>query len=304
MRSFSKLSYLLFSLGLLGAALYAAAGAADKATNTKVAFSPPERQVPAPPSAAAAIAVKGAGTFFLSAPPGGSYQEDLAKYQPIADHLSRVTGKRFIYQYSDNWLSYSKNMTAGTYDIVFDGPAFNGWRIERMSHAPLVKLSDEVVFVVVARSDAPITQLKQLAGRRVCAVAAPDAGALTLLSQFDNPARQPVIAEAKNWQDAYKRLMEGKCAGSVIPQKALRTLDRDTVKVIHQHKPQPNQAFSAGPRLSQELKDKVRDALLSAPGKEATARLRDDLGGGDFVPATPAEYVGLGKLLKDSLYYY
>ncbi len=304
MRSFSKLSYLLFGLGLLGAALYAAAGAADKATNTKVAFNPPERRVSAPLSAAAAIAAKDAGTFYFSAPPGGSYREDVAKYQPIADHLSRVTGKRFIYQYSDNWLSYSKNMTAGIYDVVFDGPAFNGWRIERMNHAPLVKLTDEVVFVVVARSDAPITQLKQLAGHRVCAIPAPDAGALSLLSQFDNPARQPVIAEAKDWQDSYKRLMEGKCAGSVMPQKVLSTLDRKAVKVIYQHKPLPNQTFSAGPRLSQELKDRVRDALLSAPGKEATARLRDDLGGGDFVPATPAEYVGLGKLLKDSLYYY
>src|SRR5581483_10247026 len=128
--------------------------------------------------------------------------------------------------------------------VVFDGPAFNGWRIERMNHAPLVKLTDEVVFVVVARSDAPITQLKQLAGHRVCAIPAPDAGALSLLSQFDNPARQPVIAEAKDWQDSYKRLMEGKCAGSVMPQKVLSTLDRKAVKVIYQHKPLPNQTVS------------------------------------------------------------
>lgn len=302
MPGFKNLSLSLLGLGLLGTALYAGTASGEKAKNTKVAFNPPARlQVPNP---TAPIAAKDAGTFVFSAPPGATYEEELSKYQPIAVYLSRITGKRFVYQYSDNWLSYSKNMAGGMYDVVFDGPAGNGWRLERMDHAPLVKLPNEIIYSVITRADAPAIQLKQLAGRRVCAVAAPDVGALALMSQFDNPARQPVIAEAKDWQDAYKSLQEGRCVGSVVPQSTLGMIDRRTVKVIYQHKPLPNLAFSAGPRLSQELKNRVKEALLTAPGKEATAKLRADHGGADFVPATPAEYVGLGKLLKDSLYYY
>lgn len=302
MPGFKKLSLSLFGLGLLGAALHAGAASDEKATNTKVAFSPPPGlQAPHP---TAPIAAKDAGTFVFSAPPSGTYEEELGKYQPIAAYLSRITGKRFVYQYSDNWLSYSKNMAGGAYDMLFDGPAGNGWRVERMDHTPLVKLASEIVYIVVTRADAPVVPLKQLAGRRMCAVAAPDVGALALTSQFDNPARQPVMAEAKDWQEAYKGLLEGRCVGAVVPQSALSMIDRRTVKVIYQHNPLPNQAFSAGPRLSKELKDKIRDALLAAPGKEATAKLRATHGGVDFVPATPAEYVGLGKLLKDSLYYY
>lgn len=302
MPGLKELSLSLFGLGLLGAMLYAGADSDEKATNTKVAFSPPPRmQAPNP---AAPIAAKDAGTFVFGAPPAGTYEEELRKYQPIATYLSLVTGKRFVYQYSDNWLTYSKNMAGGAYDVLFDGPAGNGWRVERMDHVPLVKLPSDIVYVVITRADTPIVQLKQLAGRRVCAVAAPDVGALTLMSQFDNPARQPVIAEAKDWRDAYKGLLEGRCVGGVVPQSTLGVIDRGTVRIIYQHKSLPNQAFSAGPRLSPELKDKIRDALLAAPGKEATAKLRAAHGGGDFVPATPADYAGLGKLLKDSLYYY
>lgn len=303
MRSLKKLCLSLFGLGLLGAALYAGAAGGDKATNTKVALSAPERRLQAP-NPIAPIAAKDAGTFVFSAPPTGGYEEELSKYQPIAAYLSRITGKRFVYQYSDNWLSYSKNMAGGAYDVVFDGPAGNGWRLERMDHTPLVKLPNEIVYTVITRADTPVVQLKQLAGRRVCALAAPDAGVLALMSQFDNPTRQPVIKEVKDEQDAYKGLQEGRCVGSVLAQNTLGAIDRRTVKIIYQHKPLPNQAFSAGPRLSQELKDRVRDALLAAPGKEATAKLRAANGGADFVPATSAEYVGFGKLLKDSLYYY
>jgi ABC-type phosphate/phosphonate transport system substrate-binding protein len=293
-----KIPFVVFGLVLLGVALYAAAGSTDKAGPVKVGFTPSNVTSQAPNASG------DAGTYVFGTPPGGGYEEEAAKYQPIAEHLSRVTGKRFVYRYAADWLTYSKNMASGAYDVVFDGPAFNGWRIERISHAPLVKLPNDIVYVVVARSDARIAELKDLAGHRVCAVAPPDVGALALMSQFGNPARQPVIADSKTWQDAYKGLTDGKCSASLMSRNNLETIDQRAVKIVYQHRPLPNYAFSAGSRLSPEMKERVRDALLSSPGKTATAKLRAAFGGSDFVPASPAEYAGLGKLLKDSLYYY
>lgn len=302
MQSLRKLPHLLIGLSLLGAALYATAGSSDKPTNTKVAFA--STSAVRAPIARVPATERDADTYVFSATPGGTYEQEVAKYQPIAEHLSTVTGKRFVYQYSDNWLSYSKNMASGAYDVVFDGPAFNGWRVENINHTPLAKLPDDIVYVVVTRPETNIAQLKQLAGHRVCAVAPPDVGALAVLSQFDNPLRQPVISEARTWQEARKNMAAGKCTAAIMPQKSIETLDRNSLKVVYQHRALPNQAFSAGPRLSNELKAKVRDALLSATGKRATAALRSAHGGADLIPASPGEYAGLGKLLKDSLYYY
>jgi ABC-type phosphate/phosphonate transport system substrate-binding protein len=291
------LSLLAFGLALLGAALFAAAGNSDKATATKVAFTSGD-------SSATSASTPDDGAYVFGTPPGGGYDQELAKYQPIAEHLSRVTGKRFVYRPSSDWLTYSKNMSSGAYDLVFDGPLSTGWRIDRINHTPLVKLPDDMVYVVIAPADGRITQLKQLAGHRVCAIAPPDVGTLALLSQFDNPARQPVIAEAKTWQDAYRALSDGKCAASVVSRKNLDTIGSSAVRVIYQHRPLPNYAFSASSRLSPDLREKIREALLSSSGKIATSKLRAAYGSGDFVPTTPAEYAGLGKLLKDSLYYY
>jgi len=277
----------------------------DKASNVAAAYRPLEsfQSVAAPENTLKNINAD----LVFSAPPRGSYQEEIAIYQPIVDLLSKVIGKKVTYQYSDNWLSYSKDMTDGNYDIVFDGPAFNGWRIERLSHTPIVRLPEDFVFAVITKADnARINQMKDLSGRMICAHAPPNLGTITLLSQFDNPARQPVIVETKGWDNAYKALLAGKCAATVVPIKNLTKNDagaKRLTKTLFQSKAMPNQAISVGPRIAPELHKKIAQALLSEEGRQATAKLRMAYAGKDFVPATRDEYAGLGNLLKSSLYY-
>ena len=293
-----------FGVGLLG---IVSVGAADNAKpgRTKVAYNPQERAIATPALPRSAAALPEDGEYVFSTPPRGSYTEDAAIYEPIAEYLSRVTGKRFVYRYSGNWLSYSKEMTNGAYDLAFDGPAYNGWRVDRMNHTPLVKLSDESVFVVISRRDnRKVTEIKHLAGQKICAEPPPSPGALTVLSQFDNPARQPVILESGGWDNAYKGLLEGKCAGTVVPLQTLEKHDRGTVKVLYQSRALPNQAFSAGPRIAPVMQEQIRLALLSAEGKAVTAKLRAANGSSELVAAKSAEYADLGKMLKNSLYYY
>lgn len=243
----------------------------------------------------------------FSAPPRGSYADEVAIYEPIVQLLSKVIGRKVEYKYSDNWLSYSKDMTEGRYDIVFDGPAFNGWRIEKLSHTPLVRLPEDFIFVVVAKAgNDRVKSVKDLAGRMICAHAPPNLGTLTLLSQFENPARQPVIVEIKGWDTAYKSLMDGKCVATVLPIKNLGKNDAGTqrlTKTLYQHKALPNQAFSVGPRIAPEMHARIGQALLSEEGKQATAKLRAAYAGKDFIQTNRQEYAELGELLKSSLYY-
>ncbi len=242
----------------------------------------------------------------LSAPPRGNLAEETQNYKPVADFLTQVIGRKVIYQHSDNWLSYTKNMTQGKYDIVFDGPHFNGWRMEKQNHTPLVKLPEDFIFVVVVKADnTSIQEIKQLAGRRICAHAPPNLGTLTMLKQFDNPARQPIIAEFQGWDKSYNGLIEGKCVATVLPIKSKEKLDKDKnlTKILFTSKALPNQAISVGPRIPAEAQDKIKQALLSEQGKAATAKLRSVYAGKDFVPTTREEYTGLGVYLKDALYY-
>lgn len=248
-----------------------------------------------------------ANPLVFSAPPRGAKEDEIATYQPIAEMLTAATGKKFVYRYSDNWLNYSKEMVKGTYDLVFDGPAFNGWRINNLEHTPLVKLPEDFVFVVVTgANNTHIKEVKNLAGRKVCAHAPPNLGTLTLLSQFDNPARQPTITTIKGWQRAYEGLVAGECEGTILPVQILSKADKEGKKtrVLYKHRAMPNNAFSAGPRIPTTMQTNIRSALLSEQGRVATTRLRAQYAGKDFVNATRDEYASLGVLLKDSIYYY
>ena len=252
---------------------------------------------------AAEPAAAGDTEFVFSAPPRGEQAKEQGIYDPIAEYLTRATGQKFVYAYSHDWLTYQNRMRTGTYDLMFDGPHFVGWRMANLGHTPLVKLADEFVFVVIARADNQrVKEVKDLAGRMVCAHSIPNLGTLALLSQFPNAARQPYITEIQGWDKAYQGVQDNKCVGTVLPLKVLKKMDSGAsrkMKTLYTHPALPNQAFTASPRVSAELQRKIAAALLSEEGKKATAKLLEAYAAKEFVPARPGEYAGLGSLLKD-----
>lgn len=241
--------------------------------------------------------------LIFSSPPRESRAKGEEVYQPIADYLSKVTGQKVIYRYPDNWLVYQRDMRNDVYDIVFDGPAFIGWRQDRQGHVPLVKLPGKLSFVVAVRKEQQkIQTLKDLAGRSICAFPPPNLATLTVLYEFDNPLRQPLIVETQNFPGAYEGVMNGKCLAGILQTKIYEKLaaERGGTRVIFSSRGMPNQAFTAGPRLAPELKDKITQALLSPEGKIATQKLLAEFKLQDFEPATKEEYAGLGMLLRDT----
>lgn len=293
----------------LGAALFTAtAGAAEPAPGArKTSFAPPEA-ITARPSLEGMARGLPAGTdnaLVFSAPPRETEEEALRTYQPIAEHLSRIIGKPIVYRYSRDWITYQTEMQRGSYDLVFDGPHFNSWRISNLRHNALVKIAGEHAFAVVVRKDDNrITGLKQLAGQKLCGMNPPNLGTLAVLEQFDNPARQPLIINSVGWNRAYETLaFEKKCAAAIVPVANLLKIPNheSIVRVIHTTKSLPNQAFSAGPRISAQDQALIAAALMSKEGSPAIARLVAAYGGDQGMAyANKQEYAGLEAYLKDS----
>ena len=171
-----------------------------------------------------------------------------------------------------------------------------------MGHTPLLKLPQPLVWVVITKQGSRYTSVKELAGRGICAHASPNFGTLTLLSLFDNPARQPHMVEIKGWDNAYKGVAEGKCEAAVLPLANYKKFDQEqkVAKIIYQHQPYPNQAFTAGQRVSSVMRDKIVQALMSEEGKIATKGLRDTYAKGeDLVAANKEEYANVALVLKN-----
>lgn len=240
----------------------------------------------------------------LSAAPREEEAESTSIYAPVAEYLSRVIGKPVVYKYPGNWGVYQGLMQKGAYDLVFDGPHFNSWRAERSQHHVLLKVPGDHVFVVLAKKDNDkLHDLKQLAGRTVCAHAPPNLGTLTVLNEFENPARQPLIVNVDGWRNIYNGLLANKCVSAVIPLAKLEQFEQQTgrqTKIVFRGATLPDNALSAGPRLSASEQDKIARALLSPESEKFTARLREKYARGkQFVATSNKEFAGLSTYLKN-----
>jgi ABC-type phosphate/phosphonate transport system substrate-binding protein len=254
------------------------------------------------------IASAAAEPLVLAAPPRDSAEEGQRRFGPVAEYLSRVLGRRVVYRHPTTWGGYQADMQRGAYDIVFDGPHFNGWRVARLQHNVLVKLPGDFVYTAVVRKDsAAVTQLKQLAGHKICAHAPPNLGTLLMYREFDNPARQPVVIETDGYDKIYQALLDGKCDAAMLPLKHVQKHDPngEHVRIVFKNPPLPQQAVSAGPRLSAAEQAKIAEALLSPAAAAPLEKLRAAYGlGKGFVAAKSDEYNGLGDYLRDIWGYY
>lgn len=247
------------------------------------------------------LATAHAELVFTSAPRDSKEKEEVV-YKPLVDLLTKATGQKVRFQHGDNFLVYQSEMRKGTYDIVFDGPHFVGWRMAKLQHVPVVKFPGNLVFVLAVKNDqTKINSVKDMAGRTICAFPSPNLATLTVLIEFDNPARQPLVLETDSFPQAFKNMMSGKCVGAILQKKLFENLNQEkqAAKTVFTSKPLPNQAFSAGPKVTPEMRERIAKALLSPEGMTATEKMREVFKIEKLVPATEEEYQGLGRLLRD-----
>jgi ABC-type phosphate/phosphonate transport system substrate-binding protein len=79
----------------------------------------------------------------------------------------------------------------------------------------------------------------------------------------------------------------------------------ERTRIVFKNRALPQQAFSAGPRLSAAEQAKIAEALLSPAAHTPLAKFREAYSmGKDFIPAGNAEYADLGGYLRSVWGYY
>jgi ABC-type phosphate/phosphonate transport system substrate-binding protein len=242
-------------------------------------------------------------SIVFTAPPRESAENGQQQYGPIAEYLSKVTGVKIVYEHPPTWGLYRTEMLNGNYDIIFDGGHFADYRARKLGYHIVAKMPAPQQFAIIVRKDDNVSSVDQLVGQTFCSPPPPNQGALHALSQFKDPARQPITVPitSKFWPSVYNGVVTGRCRGGILVMAILEKLNKDgAAKIVHKTPTQPNQAFSIGPRVSPEIRAKIAAALISPDAAEATAKLRERFKVGEsFVSANNAEYAGLGDLLKN-----
>lgn len=220
-------------------------------------------------------------------------------YTPLLQHLSEFTGKKFVLKTAKNFVEYSNKMRAGEYDMIFDGPHFVGWRMERMGHVPLARFPGEIRIVVAGHTDSAYQSIEELAGVRVCAFPSPNMLSMAFLQYFPNPVRQPALIRAQGFKGLNSCLREEKGEVAVLRDKLWAKMDQEGLRLVAAPKRgYPERTFSISKEIEAALRSQIAEALVSQSGITAGEVLLKRFKRDKFIKADPKEYAGLGALLN------
>jgi ABC-type phosphate/phosphonate transport system substrate-binding protein len=241
--------------------------------------------------------------IIFSAPPREDPEKGKEIYGPLVKYLSKVLKEPVIYQHPGVWARYAKDMRSGKYDIVFDGPHFGAWRIKNIHHTPIVKLPGSLRFVILAKStDLQLNSKRSLVGVKICGLASPNLGTMTVYNIFNNPVNMPQIQEVTGgFKAVYKALKQGKCRAAVVRDNlyySLRKEEKRLLKVVVKSDPLPNQTITVSNRLRKKLK-MITQSLMSPAGQRSAKNLlkRFSKKKKTFFVAKTKEYENLENLL-------
>ena len=247
--------------------------------------------------------------YIFTAPPRESKEDGMKVYGPIAEHLSTVLNEKVSYQHPGNWRKYKKEMQKGSYDIVFDGPHFAAWRMDKKQAEPAVKLPGSLSFLLVTRKELGIKNKDQLVGKKVCTLPSPNLGAMTVYSMYPNQMSQPKFAFVKGgMQKVADNLMAGKCEAAILRkvffEKKLAKPQREKFAVLETSKPYVNQGFTLNARIPSDKRLMIINSLTKGEGKKAAKLLlnRFSANASNFVVADTKEYSDLNLLKKNNMF--
>lgn len=236
--------------------------------------------------------------IIFSTAPTQTPEKTIQLYTPLLNYLSQVTGKQFVIKPAKNYLEYNNGTLQNAYDMVFDGPHYTGWRMERQGAVPVARLPGTITIVVAVREDSNIRQLDDLIGRNVCAFSSPNMLTMDFLNYFRNPVRQPNMVRADGFKEINECLKSGRGDAAVLRDQVWAKQDQTGLRLIAQtFRNHPERTFSVGSNVAPEVREKIAAALVSEEGIKVAAPLLEEFKKDKFIPADPKTYEGLGDLL-------
>lgn len=242
----------------------------------------------------------------FTAPPREKPEQGQKIYGPLAEALSKALGEKVVYEHPKDWITYSFNMRKGRYAFVFDGPHFGAWRMVNLGHVPLVALPGALQFHLITRSDSRIKHLEDLNGKQVCGLPPPNLGSMSILSQYDNPVRQPLILAPKKggFPQVYQEWLDGKCEAAILRNAFFKTKIPDNIKaqirIVYSSPAMPNQTLTASNEIDGAQRETIIKQLThadSAAGVEPLLQ-RFSKNSTALIAADPQGYAGLNLLLE------
>lgn len=191
-----------------------------------------------------------------------------AIWKPILDELGRRTGYHFKLASTLTIRDFHKSYSSGQFDFVYVNPYTLVHLQKVQSYIPLVTDKKVLRGIIVVRKDSKIKTVADLNGNTL-AFPSPNAWAASLLVRADLDQIHHVKITplyVKTHSSMYLHVVQGlTVAGGGVEKTLLRQKDaiRNELKVIYTTRASPSHPIAAHPRVPQDIREKVREALLA-----------------------------------------
>ncbi len=233
-----------------------------------------------------------------------SADEIRARYAPIAADLARLLGQPVRVEPISEYPVLRKGLAAKSYDLAMVHPAHISIGAMKHSGYQLVAVTkgfQEYSARFLVRADSPLKTLADLRGRKV---GAPDEDSITawmVRATLRDALGRPdaVTFTYTRYQDAVPFMVEHTFTqtGATASGGVVKAWEAAGGKVLAKSRPVPIKHIIAGPALSPEEVDKVREYFLTLDSTEAGRKKLEPLKVQGYAAFDPAALMALGVWL-------
>jgi len=235
--------------------------------------------------------------YSLFVQPVQSEEETEKAYAPLASYLANQTGESFQIRTTLNFVTYWQLMRRGDFDLVLDAAHFTDYRVKKMGYVVLAKLPDTVSYSLVTDESTLLFDADELIGKRIATAPSPSLGGVRLTQIYPNILRQPITVPTNNFSDALNMLRKKKIAAALVPTPLIK--NDSTVNTVLTTEPVPHMALSASKKLTRDLRNKIRKALLNADKTPEGKDMLKKINLPRFDAASARIYDGYANMLED-----
>lgn len=234
--------------------------------------------------------------------PEPAYPPEVAKqiYQPLLDYLGKATGEKFVLVTSPNYSIYWRDiLKPDQTDFSYDEAPFAAYRIQHSKYVPLVRKAQPTTYTLLASSEFEGKKPRDLLASRIATMPAPNLGYALLMEIFSDPVQQPEInSSTASWRECLDILNSGEAGATMFPTWMLETFGNPSLATLYTSREFPGNAILASPSVPEDVRNKVRDALLNAEGAQELTGLLLEMGVDKFIPTSASDYTGQEKMLS------
>lgn len=211
-------------------------------------------------------------TLVFGVVPQQSPSKMYSTWNPIVKYLSKETNLDIIFKTEKSIPEFEKKLYSGAYDIAYSNPYHFTLANKLVSHDAILRFDKMIVGILVAKKDSLIKSIDDVVNKEFL-FPAPKAFAATILTKYDILNKKDfdiVKSEKLKYVNSHDSVYLGVLrdigdVGGGIVRTFNKFKNKNELKIIYKTDKYPSHPISLSSKISEEDKNKIKNALLSMP---------------------------------------